>query len=181
MKDKLTIVDPTPVYNKKRHCTLVKCRCKCGQELYVNKYTLEKGISVRCRACFGKTLIGKSNPNFRGYENIPSWVITRGKRRAKQAGLQWDVDLEFLNSLYIAQKEKCGITGIPISLNEHTASLDRIDSEKGYVRGNVWWVHKDVNIMKNGFELEYFAFICKKVSQRLSKTTEESKFVYGKH
>lgn len=29
-----------------------------------------------------------------------------------------------------------------------TASLDRIDSTKGYVEGNVQWIHKRLNIMK---------------------------------
>ena len=29
-----------------------------------------------------------------------------------------------------------------------TASLDRIDSSKGYTEDNIQWVHKDVNQMK---------------------------------
>jgi hypothetical protein len=37
-----------------------------------------------------------------------------------------------------------------------TASLDRIDSSKGYVSGNVQWVHKDVNKMKSDFSHERF-------------------------
>lgn len=32
---------------------------------------------------------------------------------------------------------------------EVTASIDRIDSSKGYIEGNVRWIHKDVNIMRS--------------------------------
>ena len=45
-----------------------------------------------------------------------------------------------------------------------TASLDRIDSSKGYVIGNVQWVHKDINIMKNKFDNQYFIDMCKKIA-----------------
>lgn len=46
-----------------------------------------------------------------------------------------------------------------------TASLDRIDSSKGYVEGNVHWVHKDINIMKWDFPLETFIKMCKFVAE----------------
>ena len=35
--------------------------------------------------------------------------------------------------------------------NYQTASLDRIDPTKGYIEGNIQWVHKDVNRMKMDF------------------------------
>lgn len=176
-----TILDEPAIYDNKRHCTLLKCRCKCGKELYVNKYTLDNGKSIRCRSCFGKTLIGEKNSNFKGYKNIPRRIITRSKRRAKEAKIPWNIDIKFLNSLYVKQKEKCPMTGLPISFVDKTASLDRIKSSEGYTNGNVWWVHKDANVMKNGFELEYFTFFCKRVSENLKDTIEKSKFVYGKH
>lgn len=34
------------------------------------------------------------------------------------------------------------------SIGNLTASLDRIDSSKGYIEGNVQWVHKRINKMK---------------------------------
>ena len=49
-----------------------------------------------------------------------------------------------------------------------TASLDRIDSSKGYVPGNIQWVHKDVNWMKGSFTQEYFVNICKKISKNIN-------------
>lgn len=41
--------------------------------------------------------------------------------------------------------------------------LDRIDSSKGYIEGNVQWVHKDVNMMKQNYSQKYFIEMCKKI------------------
>mgnify|MGYP003351787189 CR=1 FL=1 len=70
--------------------------------------------------------------------------------------------LEYLNDLFIEQQGKCKLSGIEISLpkkwndKNYTASLDRIDSDKGYEKGNVQWVHKHINVMKNIFPQELF-------------------------
>jgi hypothetical protein len=45
-----------------------------------------------------------------------------------------------------------------------TASLDRIDSSKGYEEGNIQWVHKHINFMKRTYSQEYFIDMCKKVA-----------------
>jgi hypothetical protein len=71
--------------------------------------------------------------------------------------------------LYQKQEGKCALSGLPIffpatNKGEFTASLDRIDSSKGYIEGNVQWVHKDINIMKNKFPQDYFIKICKLVA-----------------
>ena len=42
-----------------------------------------------------------------------------------------------------------------------TASLDRIDSNKGYTIDNVQWVHKDINKMKMDLEEDVFIDNCK--------------------
>ena len=41
----------------------------------------------------------------------------------------------------------------------------KIESDKGYVEGNVMWVHKDVNYMKMDLSLDRFIYLCKKVSE----------------
>jgi hypothetical protein len=44
---------------------------------------------------------------------------------------------------------------------DFSASLDRIDSSKGYVKGNVQWTHKTVNIMKQAMSDEELIDWCK--------------------
>ncbi len=80
---------------------------------------------------------------------------------AKEKCLEFNLDNEFLINLFNKQCGKCIYSGINLNLNktdklERTASLDRIDSSKGYIKGNVQWVHKDVNKMKMEHSEEKF-------------------------
>jgi hypothetical protein len=47
---------------------------------------------------------------------------------------------------------------------ETVASLDRIDSEKGYIPGNVQWVHPAVNFMKHAMAQDVFIDWCCRVA-----------------
>ncbi len=61
----------------------------------------------------------------------------------------------------------CALSGLPLIYaiksrdTNATASLDRIDSSKGYVKGNVQWVHKTINGMKwDSNEKDFITFCC---------------------
>ena len=41
-----------------------------------------------------------------------------------------------------------------------TASLDRIDSKKGYTIDNVQWVYKKINMMKQNYDQKEFVNLC---------------------
>jgi hypothetical protein len=77
-------------------------------------------------------------------------------RQARYRKREFDLTLEYLKEIWDLQKGKCIYTGIELkNWNYHgnnsiyTASLDRIDSSKGYVRGNVQFVSRNINLMKN--------------------------------
>lgn len=57
------------------------------------------------------------------------------------------------------------MTGLPIAIQQlgGDASLDRIDSSKGYIPGNVQWVDKRVNYMKQALPEGEFAELCRLV------------------
>lgn len=79
-------------------------------------------------------------------------------RNAKKRFKDFDLDLEFLKELWESQKGTCPYTGLPLTLPEKAnldtvpitrrASLDRINSEKGYVKGNVQFVSTPINYLK---------------------------------
>ena len=76
----------------------------------------------------------------------------------------WDV--------FLLQGRKCSLTQLPLTFKSEkknrcygTASLDRIDSDKGYIEGNVWWLHKDINLMKMDLNLEHFKEMCRLVAE----------------
>lgn len=86
-----------------------------------------------------------------------------GKRQRKEVA--FDITIEYVADLLDnKQKGACIYTKLPISCRSGTASLDRKDSSKGYIKGNVQWVHKDINMMKRHYTEEYFLTLCRLVN-----------------
>ena len=138
----------------------VLCKCECGTECIVSCYTLIKGTSTQCTIC-GNSLKGDNNPAWLGYKNIPHRNYGRIKRNAESRDIEFDLDIEFINDLLVSQDFKCALSGVSIDiLNTETASLDRIDNTKGYIIGNIQWVHKHINFMKRNHTQDYFIELC---------------------
>ena len=80
--------------------------------------------------------------------------------------------------MFKKQNKLCIISGVPLSFgrrkhsSDTTASLDRIDSSKGYIEGNVQWVHKQINIMKNDMDDANFIKLCALITE-YNKTKDE--------
>lgn len=87
------------------------------------------------------------------------------KNQALKRGLVFNVSIEYCWDLFIKQNKQCALSGQEIEINyksRHiTASLDRIDNDKGYVTDNVQWVHRKVNFMKQNMKEEEFFHFCK--------------------
>lgn len=87
----------------------------------------------------------------------------RARKNLARRG-ETDLTLQDLKTLWESQNGICPYTRIKMDLPSGSkpdkeglparASLDRIDSSKGYVRGNVEFVCLSVNYAKNGFSKE---------------------------
>jgi hypothetical protein len=140
------------------------CQCSCKSEpKMVDKLQLFKGATKGCYECTGKRHSGGKNQNWKGYGFIPSSLVTHIKHGAKSRKIKYSLSNKYLNELWVKSKGKCALSGIDIHMPK-TASLDRIDSSKGYIQGNVQWVHKNVNIMKRDIPQKEFIKICKAIS-----------------
>lgn len=93
------------------------------------------------------------------------WFLSTAKKNAKNKHIQFDLTLDYVQSLWKNQNGKCAYTQIPMLLfsttNQRTfkpsaASLDRIDATKGYVSGNVRFVCLSINYAKNRFSEQDF-------------------------
>lgn len=99
-------------------------------------------------------------------------IVDGAKRRKKISKLEFNITPEYLEKLYEKQNRKCALTGLSLDLDitktaiQQNWSLDRIDSNVGYVEGNVQWVHKDINMMKSTYSNEYFKEMCCKVAEQ---------------
>ena len=105
---------------------------------------------------------------FTGFEGISGQRWSEIKCRAKKKNHELAITIEDAWNQFIKQNELCALTGEKIyfgssNSKKGTASLDRIDSSKGYIIDNIQWLHKDINIMKLDLETNYFIDLCKKV------------------
>lgn len=140
---------------------LYVCKCSlCGGERAFRVTSLqERKDGTRPIACGCKP-----NGNWRGHGRVSGSYFYTLKENAKRRGIEVGVSLEEIAALFDAQGYRCAVTKIPISFEDGTASLDRIDSSKGYLVGNLWWVHKTINLMKNKLSLTEFKEWCRLVS-----------------
>lgn len=85
-------------------------------------------------------------------------VLRRARSSSRSRNLLLEFDLEQLRSLWEAQKGCCDVSGLVFNDERHegafvktpfAASLDRIDSSKGYIAGNVRLVCMAANFALN--------------------------------
>lgn len=103
-------------------------------------------------------------------ENVPANYMHAIEGSAKKRkNIPVNISREYIDKLFQKQKGKCAYTGYDLWFSKKgilgTASLDRIDSSKGYIEGNVQWVHKDVNVIKWNLSHEKFLEICKLITE----------------
>lgn len=83
------------------------------------------------------------------------------RHRAKQMGMECDVDSEYLESIWSGT---CPIFGTEIFIGSENgdicdtnrASLDRFDNTKGYIKGNVQYISFRANNIKTNATFEEF-------------------------
>lgn len=145
-----------------------KVECKCGVTYEANSSSLIFGHKNSCGCSRTSSKFGQILRRH--------WIsIVKNARYSK---IEFTITPEYANELYDKQDKKCNLSGIQIifanSAKEHdkggtTASLDRIDSTKGYIEGNVQWIHKHINNMKLNHNQEYFIYLCKAISNHQPK------------
>lgn len=150
--------------------------CHCGNTFRLNTYEIFKSNQKSCGCIFKSKTYKLSHPNRKGYKDISGIIWSKMKRDAKSRDIQFDLNIEDLWELLESQNRKCKLSGISIgfgledgvnSKKNTTASLDRIDSKKGYTIDNVQWVHKRINMMKQSLSDDDFIFFCKAVANNV--------------
>lgn len=93
--------------------------------------------------------------------NTQSRLLSAAKRRAKEKGLQFNIEIED-----IEVPKFCPVLGIELcvgngSAQDNSPSLDRIIPGKGYVKGNVIVVSHKANTIKNNATVEELEMVLK--------------------
>lgn len=145
--------------------------CKiCSKEISY-KYYLKNSEGIRKRtSIYAKSYTPKFN---REIDSRLRNLCTKAKSRTKEFNL---VDADLL-ALWGKQDGRCAYTKLPLlaTANQfNTVSLDRVDSSKGYVVGNIQLVCAAINKMKQEYSEEMFILFCLLVTQnnKLSESPE---------
>jgi len=128
-----------------------------------------KNLPYETRKEWAKKAAIKLKGNINTKKGEYTFFLNRAKQRKKG---EMDIDEAYLESIWTGF---CAISNVPIEMKTRnighykkssltTASLDRIDSNKGYVKGNVQFVAYGLNLAKNNFtndELKSFISLIK--------------------
>lgn len=96
-------------------------------------------------------------------KHIQHYLWAKAKQRALKHNLEFNIE----ESDIIIPKI-CPILEVPLEWGtkgnyEYTPSIDRIDNEKGYIKGNVMIISKKANSMKNSATIHELKTFCKNI------------------
>jgi hypothetical protein len=148
------------------------CKCDCGNIKDIRASWFNKRINIKSCGC---TSLGPKNIG-----GVPRWFLRQIKSQGDVREKEWNIDLKYVSNLWYEQKSKCALTGWDIIIHPKdrkytTASLDRIDSNKGYIKGNIQWVHKSANYAKHVLTTQEFYNMCHSVVENLKDRFGSSK------
>ena len=147
-----------PITEFRKHPTTkdrLDCYCKQCKNEYCREYRQKN-----------KQRIANQRRKYRGHEGIEDhlkYMLASAKRRAKEKQLIFDLDLDYLHSIFT---EHCPIDGQPLDwgrkmvvhgdnrTNPRIPSLDRNDSSLGYTKDNVTIIAHQWNTWKSSMSLE---------------------------
>lgn len=136
----------------------------CGEmQSYLRKNYAKLSLKHN-KMCKGCSNNNPDNNHHKGYykDVLRASFVHKYKTGAETRGIEWNVEFDALADLLIEQDFKCALSGTPLQAMElsNNASLDRIDSSKGYVEGNVQWVLSEINMMKQQYSQKKFIELC---------------------
>lgn len=154
--------------------TLWLCRCDCGREKVVRSDCLRAGSSRSCGCVLHRKR--QQSHSWRGHKDISLSYWNRLVRDARKRGLLFTISIQEAWRVFERQQGRCALSDEPICFGDRklngTASLDRIDSDAGYVPRNIQWVHKVVNAMKMQLPQQDFISFCCKISRCYHRSSE---------
>lgn len=153
-----------------------KFNCECGENNKENFYPDRKNI---CKSC----VKGKAKSRYQSMseeqkkeykDKQKKWGVDNPfrlrflaiKNRCKTYGVELGIDDTYLEELFKKQNGKCFYSGLDMTFErdgKYIMSVDRVDSNKGYIKDNVVLCCSIVNSMKNTLTTEEFLFIIKQL------------------
>lgn len=149
------------------------CKCICGKEKIIgSRYLLDKRNKNKACGCI-KNPNKEKHPSWKGFGEISGAYWYKLSYGAKIRKKEFTITIENAWNLFLCQNRRCKLSGVELTFTHsyikdfknQTASLDRIDSSKGYTEDNVQWIHKDIQTMKMDQSDEKFIYWSKLVAK----------------
>lgn len=179
-KKAATLEKPLPVSKKCSCCKQIKNQ----EHFYIVNYgnTTRKVLASYCKECSIGSAANYSK-NFKkvnGYckqtylrsrtiKDYLAYLLVKSRTRATKKKMQFDIDIDFLLNLWETQEGLCKLTKDPMTyilgkgIVNNNASLDRIDSTKGYTKDNVVLTTTIANRLKQSLSITELIKICTKI------------------
>lgn len=151
----------------------VEC-ASCGDSFEKKSTEVRRSNKLGRRHFCSRSCAGAKSPLTTDLEKYPpqGWPATAGRQRdefspfrhhlsrTRKRKHEVNITVEYLKQIWDEQEGKCPLTGWDMRLAEtsawdgvlatpNSASLDRIDSSKGYIVGNVRWICAMANYAKS--------------------------------
>jgi hypothetical protein len=128
----------------------------------------KNGLQNKCKICKNKTTKDYKQ-TFDGYLNFTYGdLVCNNKRRTKP--FEVSITKDDIKTMYQKQKEKCNLTSASLNTdNGYNFSVDRIDSTKGYVNGNVHLTSGCVNKSKIDLDMKDIIKKCQMIKKHFKK------------
>lgn len=157
--------------------TIRKQCSKCNKNLTLLNFFYSRPRKMymsSCKKCNSK-ICRKYQSNQRKTGNIAFILKSRAsgiRRNCKALKIKREVDPnlgDLLISQYTLQNGKCFYTGEQMTLtdyfkNDNFATVDRLDSSKGYIRRNLVFCISLINRMKQNMTIEQFKYRCRQIN-----------------
>lgn len=159
----------------KKNTYWVLCKCDCGKTVIRSQENVMKcgrqsledttNVMSSCGCSLNKKKVGRSYSKKR-HEGLTYHRFNKIQRGAIDRNIPFSITIEETWNLFIQQGGKCALTGLEIEINDThakfgTASLDRINSDLGYITGNIWWIHQDCQTIKWTRTIERTIELCR--------------------
>jgi len=165
--ERLTVLR-VDAHEKRKHVRWL-CVCDCGSEKTIASHNLTGG-SVKSCGCL------KAESRFtHGLTGTPEWKLhANSKKRAKEMGIENTLKIED-----IVIPDVCPLLGIPLVAgtkihHDQSPSIDRINSQCGYTKENIWVISMRANKIKNAASFSEFMSIAQNWWHELDRRLAQS-------
>lgn len=156
--------------------------CECGRTRCINTTQINRFSSCGLKECTVNVHARRSEDSIIKESVIDGFFIknsiwTGYISSATDRNIQFDITIEDVLEVWKSQEGRCNKSGHKLSPGDkgdtHTWSINRIDSKKGYVKGNIELTAKFVNILHNKFDEQPVDLYCMKRIVWLMKNNRE--------